>query len=671
MTPIEDPLQAFKQNLGARIDALEVAVGKLESGDNESLSTLRQIATSLREQGASLQIASVRDAASHAEVADTEAMPQSIRELITLLRAEARGGQHRETAILIIGGERDLYRALKDELEAPDRVILQAINAAESRQLLSEHDIVCIVLHLILPDLDGRTLLTRLREDSQSAAIPVLLLADTIDDSVKEDNLLNPSDGFIENPKGAGKIIEWVRTRLRRAPEANKSARRDSLTGLLNRAAFREAFEQTKQDCASVQETLAMACISVDSSRTVLSGLDPTAREEILQWLGLRFSNSLRATDVVARWGAYEFIVLLPGEDQAGATRAIEKVIETVRDEPFSAAGGESVKLVMAGGVALVSPEDSLDDAVSTCERFVYDAASRGGNQVLSSRSDAETTRSQRVFLLVHDPVTTNVLSQLFTKEGFEVTAFNAWDETTAQALSQQRHQLVVLDEELPPTDGFDVLELLREDAQHNRLLVAMLIASNAETSVTRALEAGANDYVTRPFSPFTFISRMRRLLSRGARAVAESGAYRILVVDDEIKMLVIVASSLQQTGTFEVCLARGTADGLARMESEAPNALLVDRAIGDIDGVPFLKALHDKHLLNSVSVVLGVAPDEIDGAEPPPVDVVGTVDKPYNPTALAGALKTMLNVPDSEADPKRRDQLNAEIQRVMALDKS
>ncbi len=668
MSPSDDPLQAFQQGLGARIDALEVAVSKLESGDEESLAALRQLATALREQAAALDLMSLRDAASQAEVANAASMPDTIRDLIALLRSEARAGQHRDSAILVIGGDHALPRSLNESLQAPGRVMLHAANAADAKRQLGEHDVVCIVLHLVLPDMDGRTFVTRLREDPRVASIPVLLLADKFDDTSKEDSGLNASDTLLEKPQDPSEIVEWVRTRLRRAPEANKAARRDSLTGLLNRAAFREMFEQTRQESASVQEPLAMAAISADSARTVLSSLDPNTREEILQQLGLRLSNSLRSTDVVARWGAYEFIVLLPGEDHQGAARAIEKVFETVNNESFVTVAGESVKLVLAAGVSVVSPEESLDDSASTCERFVYEAASQGGNKVLSNTSQPQVARSQRIFLLVQDPTTTNVLSQLFIKDGCEVTAFNEWTEVAADALSQQRHHLVILDESLPPGDGFDVLSSIRENEQHKRLQIAMLIESNAEASVTRALEAGVNDYVTRPFSPFTFISRMRRLLQRGARAESTSGGYRILIVDEDVKNLILAASALQQSGAFEVCLARGASDGLSRIEEDLPNAILVDQAIGDLDGAPFLKALQDRRLLNGVSVVIGSLPDDISGSETPPTDIAGTVSKPYSPAELAGQLQALLNVSGSSSTPADTDRLNAEIQRVMGL---
>ncbi|MDA0989811.1 MAG: diguanylate cyclase, partial [Verrucomicrobia bacterium] len=184
-----------------------------------------------------------------------------------------------------------------------ERSWFHAPTGQEASRILQEHAVVCLLLNIVLPDMDGRLFMSHLRENAATAGIPVLLLGDHIDDSAKEHSLLQAADGFLESTRDIDAMLEWVSKRIRRGPETTKPARRDTLTGLMNRAAFRESFARTQKECANSGEPLAVAALSLDASRGTLDSLDESTREELLQSFGLQLSHSLRNTDLVARWG--------------------------------------------------------------------------------------------------------------------------------------------------------------------------------------------------------------------------------------------------------------------------------------------------------------------------------------------------------------------------------
>ncbi len=90
----------------------------------------------------------------------------------------------------------------------------------------------------------------------------------------------------------------------------------------------------------------------------------------------------------------------------------------------------------------------------------------------------------------------------------------------TAQAASQhlarQACDLLLLDVGLPDINGFDYLKILR--AQHSRLPVIMLTAQDEETDRILGLELGADDYISKPFSPRELNARIKALLRRSQR---------------------------------------------------------------------------------------------------------------------------------------------------------
>ncbi len=88
----------------------------------------------------------------------------------------------------------------------------------------------------------------------------------------------------------------------------------------------------------------------------------------------------------------------------------------------------------------------------------------------------------------------------------------------------QRRPDLVVLDLGLPGLDGLDVTRRLREDPATTNLPIVMLTARDDEIDKLLGLELGADDYLTKPFSPRELVARVRAVLRRSERSVTAPG---------------------------------------------------------------------------------------------------------------------------------------------------
>jgi DNA-binding response OmpR family regulator len=100
---------------------------------------------------------------------------------------------------------------------------------------------------------------------------------------------------------------------------------------------------------------------------------------------------------------------------------------------------------------------------------------------------------------------------------GFDVSAVEDGQTALEQARSRQP-TLAVLDVSMPGLSGIDVCRMLRADPATAGILIIMLTARVQEQDVEGGFSAGADDYVTKPFSPRELVSRIQALLSR-ARA--------------------------------------------------------------------------------------------------------------------------------------------------------
>jgi two-component system KDP operon response regulator KdpE len=115
--------------------------------------------------------------------------------------------------------------------------------------------------------------------------------------------------------------------------------------------------------------------------------------------------------------------------------------------------------------------------------------------------------------------------------DGFEVSeAFNGKE--AIQKIRDVTPDLILLDIMMPDLDGFEVLETIREVSQ---VPVIMLTAKGEEDDRVRGLELGADDYVTKPFSPRELVSRVKAVLRRTEGATGSM--HGLIEVDDRLKI--------------------------------------------------------------------------------------------------------------------------------------
>ncbi len=143
----------------------------------------------------------------------------------------------------------------------------------------------------------------------------------------------------------------------------------------------------------------------------------------------------------------------------------------------------------------------------------------------------AEETFHSRVLVVDDEERMVRFIRLNLEHDGFQVIeAFKGMQ--AIQAIRNQLPDLVLLDVMLPDIDGFEVLKLIREI---NSVPVIMLTAKGEEDDRVHGLELGADDYVTKPFSPRELVSRVRAVLRR---AEATGGGIRGLIeVDDRLKI--------------------------------------------------------------------------------------------------------------------------------------
>ena len=149
-------------------------------------------------------------------------------------------------------------------------------------------------------------------------------------------------------------------------------------------------------------------------------------------------------------------------------------------------------------------------------EEFLRDIAAESGVRSAArlTAPSNQPRRASRILVAEGNPLFARFLTTSLSAAGYEVYQAPSGREAL-QLFRGKAMDLAILDANMPEGNGFFVLSELRTDPQLQNLPVMILSERNREQEVLRAFEAGADDYVPKPFSPLEVTARVRRLLRR------------------------------------------------------------------------------------------------------------------------------------------------------------
>ncbi|MEY2733172.1 MAG: phosphate regulon transcriptional regulatory protein PhoB [Gemmatimonadota bacterium] len=158
------------------------------------------------------------------------------------------------------------------------------------------------------------------------------------------------------------------------------------------------------------------------------------------------------------------------------------------------------------------------------------------------------TTEAERILVVDDEPDIVALVVYHLAKAKYRVSSAASGPDALALA-KRERPALVVLDLMLPGMSGFDVLARLRQDPDTAGVAVLMLTARKDEPDRIRGLELGADDYLTKPFSPQELVLRVAAILRRvgtGGEAIdslhigpirIDRSAHRVWVEEEELEL--------------------------------------------------------------------------------------------------------------------------------------
>lgn len=446
--------------------------------------------------------------------------PMAPARAIDAIEPLLRPTDRRESVVLAVDDDPTILEAVRFVLE-PHGVRVETLAEPERFwEALETAAPDVVLLDVDMPRVNGLELCRVLRNDARWKSVPVIFLTSRADPTTVQAVFAAGADDFVGKPFVGPELGARIQNRLERVRLQRSLAETDALTGVLNRRGSEEVLERFLRLAAGQGDPLAFAVVDLDCFKGINDRCGHSVGDEVLARVARLLQKRFRAQDVVARWGGEEFVVGMYGMDRADGVQRLAEALEVLREESFGAPGAETFGVTFSAGVAEYDTDGrDLQALYRAADAAMYAAKRAGRDRVLPSGwepGQGDGPRNVDVLVVEDDPAIARLLQHALETRGLR----HEWvdnGEVAANLLTgntpELRARVVLLDVDLPGLDGLGVLRVLSRERLTERTRVIMLTVRTHEAEVVRALELGAFDHVSKPFSVPVLLQRIRRAL--------------------------------------------------------------------------------------------------------------------------------------------------------------
>jgi DNA-binding response OmpR family regulator len=455
----------------------------------KELVELRSLAHSLAGSGGTYGFPDISEHASMVEYAPLEEICPALERLLLVIQQHILVEPQTALArVLLVQKDPDLKLLIQHLLESEGITCDAVSTASEVWFAIVKQTYALIITDLVLPDLDGRRLIHELRLRPETYQAKILLLAASSHSKEVENTEI---DAFMLKPIVPAKLKSQVRKLLNHSRFNSQALEMDSSTGFPNLAAFKALIRSLKYEHAS------FALFSLSSlSPALLQLWLKVLRADILPQdfpVGLEHQRVLLLRTDVSPQQMLLFV------------QSFFKSLSKVWPDAFESSG-------IKASIDFFSKED-LDIQIAKLQAQLTDSDLEVSANIFMPDLNAQVPiESKRILLADDDPLIASILRFRIEQEGFLFSALSEGDHVLPD-LERSLPDLLILDLKMPGQDGFSVLKELRTKYSQQELPVLILTSLGDEYHVVHGLELGANDFMTKPFSPEELLSRIQRLI--------------------------------------------------------------------------------------------------------------------------------------------------------------
>lgn len=263
-------------------------------------------------------------------------------------------------------------------------------------------DFDVILISTLMSDADGLRLASQIKSHEEMRHIPLLVFIDDDDTRIMIKALEMGINDYMTIPVDKNEMFVRVRTQIRRKryQEALKShyqrsismAVTDGLTGLYNRHYLNTHLGNMVKQSLQNGKHLALMIMDMDHFKQVNDTYGHDAGDKVLKQLAAAIMQASRSSELVARFGGEEFVILMPETDPQSAYNAANRIREIIESTKFKINDTDTISKTISIGVANLYPDgDSAESLLKRADEALYDAKHSGRNQVKVSNINAPT----------------------------------------------------------------------------------------------------------------------------------------------------------------------------------------------------------------------------------------------------------------------------------------
>jgi len=258
--------------------------------------------------------------------------------------------------------------------------------------------------------------------------------------------------------------------------------------------------------------------------------------------------------------------------------------------------------------------------------------------------------KKHTILVLDDDPLMLEFMQEVLYDAGYRVVAVQSVDEAIRELQSHPSISLILCDINLPGRSGFDFMRFLGDNLRFSDIPVMFVTGDANASTVVQALELGARDYVSKPFTPDTLLAKVAPII--------EAGRGLVLVASDDDLDRNIIVRSLTLSDYFPLVAINGT-EAKALLAERQVDVLITEMALPDLPELELLMYSKEHHPRLPV-IVIQRHPDQVAEDHILAAGADATIKRPFRNTEII-----------SKVDNHRRARRNGAVRQPARADQS
>lgn len=404
--------------------------------------------------------------------------------------------------ILLVDDDLELLMILKDVLERQRWQVLATDDLDKGLAWFYEMKPDCVISDIVMKQ-SGFDFLRQIAPQTDVSLVPTILMSGNLDKETRMRAYESGVDDFIPKPLDLDEFVARVGRLLRKRKRVAKLLLLDELTGAYNMTFLHQQYELQRSALGVDAFGLcSLAVFDIDGFGSINERYGHQSGDRLLQRVSAIIRSRLKKDEFLARGSSDQFLLWLPHRSEIEAKPFVQELQKLIADSVHEHSAG-SFSVTVSASASSINPDHSLEDNVRT---------------VVSAMQDSKRPKRLNIAIVDDDALLRNVLSKQISDLGeldqIDIRCFEDGEQFFQDPWHAGRGKyLLILDRMMPRMNGAEVLGRIRADYSKRDYLIMMLTGVDDEREVAEAMRAGADDYLTKPFSLVELEARVRRLV--------------------------------------------------------------------------------------------------------------------------------------------------------------